>query len=125
MAEAEFDEFSLLHDNAEEVGLPWPPASGIPAVRREQVPVEDGRVVSALVWGTAPPEVVFIHGGAQNAHTWDTVALALERPMVAVDLPGHGRSSWRDDARYDPITNAVAVATAIEALAPEIGRAHV
>ena len=44
-----------------------------------------------------------IHGGAQNAHTWDTVALALGRPLLAVDLPGHGHSGWRDDGAYTPI----------------------
>ena len=37
-----------------------------------------------------------------NAHTWDTVALALDRPLVAFDLPGHGHSSWRDDSTYSP-----------------------
>ena len=40
---------------------------------------------------------MLLHGGAQNAHTWDTVALALGRPLVAIDLPGHGHSSHRDD----------------------------
>jgi pimeloyl-ACP methyl ester carboxylesterase len=110
-----WDEFSLLPDNAAEAGLPW---AGPPAVSRTSVPLDDGRTISALVWGTAPPELVLIHGGAQNAHTWDTVALALDRPLVAVDLPGHGFSSWRDDAAYDPVTNAGAVATAIDALAP-------
>ena len=38
------------------------------------------------------PSWSLLHGGAQNAHTWDTVALALDRPLVAVDLPGHGHS---------------------------------
>jgi len=38
---------------------------------------------------------------------------------VAIDLPGHGLSSWRDDAAYDPVTNAGAMAVAIEALAPQ------
>ena len=61
------------------------------AVRRLAVEVEPGRRL-ALVWGEAEPELVFLHGGAQNAHTWDTVALALDRPLVAVDLPGHGHS---------------------------------
>jgi pimeloyl-ACP methyl ester carboxylesterase len=74
--------------------------------------------VSALVWGEAEPELVLVHGGAQNAHTWDTVALALGRPLVAVDLPGHGHSSWRDDGAYSPENLAADVATAIEQLAP-------
>jgi len=43
-----------------------------------------------------------VHGSGQNAHTWDTVALALNIPLIAVDLPGHGHSSWREDATYSP-----------------------
>lgn len=84
-----YDEFSYFRDNADEYGIAW---NGPPRVRRESVPLGDGRSLSALVWGSSDPEVVFIHGGAQNAHTWDTVALALDRPLVAVDLPGHGHS---------------------------------
>ena len=38
--------------------------------------------MSALLWGIDSPEIVFVHGGAQNAHTWDTVALALGRSAV-------------------------------------------
>jgi len=106
----------MFQDNAREVGLPW---SGPPQVRRESVDVGDGQHVSALVWGSAPPEVVLIHGGGQNAHTWDTVALALDRPLVAVDLPGHGHSDWRDDHDYGPVKSAPAVAAAIRALAPD------
>ena len=70
------------------------------------------------MWGDAEPELVLVHGGAQNAHTWDTVALALDRPLVAVDLPGHGHSDWRDDRGSWPVNNANDVATAIRALAP-------
>jgi len=111
-----YDEFSMFHENASEVGLPW---TGPPTVRRESVVVAPGRQVSALVWGTDPPEVVFIHGGGQNAHTWDTVALALDRPLVAVDLPGHGHSDWPgDDAVLNPRAMAEDVAVVIGALAP-------
>ena len=45
------------------------------------------------------PQVLLIHGWAQNAHTWDTVALALGRPLLAVDLPGHGHSGGRGQRR--------------------------
>ena len=89
----------LFHENADEVGLPWP---GPPTVARRNVAVDGTRRVSALVWGSLPPEVVLLHGGAQNAHTWDTVALAFGRPLVAIDLPGHGHSDWRDDHGYWP-----------------------
>ena len=114
-AAAAYDEFSMFEDNATEVGLPW---SGPPNVRRESVDVGGGQHLSALVWGDGPPEIVLLHGGGQNAHTWDTVALALAKPLVAIDLPGHGHSDWRDDHDYSPLTSAPAVATAMRALAP-------
>jgi pimeloyl-ACP methyl ester carboxylesterase len=111
----EYDEFGLFHENAQEYDIPW---RGPPVVRREFLDVGNGRRVSALVWGDADPELVLVHGGAQNAHTWDTVALALNRPLVAVDLPGHGHSDWREDRRYWPADNAADVAAAMRALAP-------
>jgi len=111
-----YDEFALLRENAEEVRLPW---RGAPRVERRSVATADGRSVSAIVWGEAPPRVVLLHGGAQNAHTWDTVALALGVALVAIDLPGHGRSDWRDDHTYDPRTLAADVEGAVRALAPE------
>jgi pimeloyl-ACP methyl ester carboxylesterase len=83
------------------------------------VPVDDERRLSALVWGTEPPELVFLHGGAQNAHTWDTVAMALARPLVAIDLPGHGHSDGGKGGQLDLVDNAADVAVAIRALAPE------
>ncbi len=111
----DYDEFSMFQENAEEAGLAW---RGAPAVERRQVVVSDSQRVSALVWGAGEAELVLIHGGAQNAHTWDTVALALDRPLVAIDLPGHGHSDWCEDRNYGPERNAEAVASAIEALAP-------
>ena len=84
-----YDEFGLFAENAAEVGLEW---GGPPTVERVSVPVEGDRRLSAMRWGVGDPEVVLLHGGAQNAHTWDTVLLALHRPAVALDLPGHGRS---------------------------------
>jgi pimeloyl-ACP methyl ester carboxylesterase len=110
------DEFSLLQENADEAGIPW---RGRPVVERVAVGLPDGRAVSALVWGSRPPEVVLLHGGAQNAHTWDTVALALDRPLVAIDLPGHGRSDWREDHHYSPPDLAADVELAVRELAPD------
>ena len=115
MSNVGYDEFGFFADNAAEVGLPHP---GAPRVVRVEVEVAPGQQLSGLRWGEGDPELVFLHGGAQNAHTWDTVALALDRPLLALDLPGHGRSDWRDDKAYWPQENARAVATAIRALAP-------
>jgi pimeloyl-ACP methyl ester carboxylesterase len=111
-----YDEFGLFHENAAEAGLAW---SGPPTVRRVSVDVDAGRRLSALVWGDAPADLVLLHGGAQNAHTWDTVALALDVPLVAIDLPGHGHSDHRDDGPFGPVNNAADVAVAIRELAPE------
>ncbi|MEZ0383030.1 alpha/beta fold hydrolase [Mycobacterium sp. pW045] len=109
MSEELSDEFALLAGNAEQAGVTGP----LPAVQRIQT-----AAVSALRWGTEPPRVVFLHGGAQNAHTWDTVILGLGQPALAVDLPGHGRSAWRDDGDYSPQRNAAAVAPVLRELAP-------
>lgn len=115
----EYNEFGLFHENAAEFGLRFDEA---PPVRRERVEVERGRFVSALIWGDGPPEIVLLHGGAQNAHTWDTVALALRpRCLVAIDLPGHGHSDGpgeRQKASRSPLAAAADVAVAIRAFAP-------
>jgi pimeloyl-ACP methyl ester carboxylesterase len=111
-----YDELSMFHENAAEFGLPY---DGPPTVRRERVDLGDGRHLSALVWGAGPPELVLLHGGAQNAHTWDTVALALDRPLVALDLPGHGHSDSPAEGALDVRANAADIAAAVEALAPD------
>jgi esterase len=57
-----------------------------------------------LDWGNkgAPP-LVFLHGGALTAHTWDVVCLALRGRYhcVALDQRGHGDSDWADDYSHD------------------------
>jgi pimeloyl-ACP methyl ester carboxylesterase len=106
---AALDEFGLLHENAEQAGIkgPLPPAERI-----------QSGAVSAIKWGTAPPRLVFLHGGGQNAHTWDTVIVGLGEPALAVDLPGHGRSAWRDDGDYGPIENAETLEPVLREWAP-------
>lgn len=113
----DYDEFCLLHENAAEWDLPW---KGRPAVERRLVEVAPGQSLSYIAWGTEEPELVFLHGGGQNAHTWDTVALALGRPAVAIDLPGHGRSYTRLDRNYGPWRNVEALEVALPKIAPSI-----
>ena len=110
-----YDEFGYFAENASEFGIPFELP---PVVRREAVVLPDGRELSALVWGTSEPEVVFIHGGAQNAHTWDTVLLSLGRPGIAIDLPGHGHSGPPASAATNVRRNAVDVMEVIDELAP-------
>jgi pimeloyl-ACP methyl ester carboxylesterase len=112
MTTVDYDEFASLTENATELGLP---DSAIPPVRRVETTVSDAQALSALEWGGDPaPGLVFLHGGGQNAHTWDSVLLALGRPALAIDLPGHGHSSHRSDREYTASRNAVAVAAVLE-----------
>ncbi|MDP7704897.1 alpha/beta fold hydrolase [Mycobacterium sp. TY815] len=106
---AGLSEFDLLAENAEQAGVSDP----LPTVERV-----DAGDISALRWGGSEPRVVFLHGGGQNAHTWDTVIVGLGEPALAVDLPGHGHSSWRDDGDYSPHHNADALAPVLRELAP-------
>lgn len=111
-----YDEFGYFADNASEFGIAY---DGPPTVRREAVVMDDGRAISSLVWGEAAPELVLIHGGAQNAHTWDTVCLALGRPLIAIDMPGHGHSDGPADAPANVQRNAQDIAAVMRALAPD------
>ena len=110
---AGLSEFSLLSENAQQAGA----TGALPDVER----VNAGDI-SALRWGApslqAPPRIVFLHGGGQNAHTWDTVIVGVGEPALAVDLPGHGHSAWRADGDYSPQHNAEALAPAVRELAP-------
>lgn len=106
---AGLDEFGLLSENAEQIGATGP----LPTVTR----IDDGDI-SAIKWGDEPPQVVFLHGGGQNAHTWDTVIIGLGLPALAIDLPGHGRSAWREDGDYGPKLNAETLRPILHTRAP-------
>jgi pimeloyl-ACP methyl ester carboxylesterase len=116
LGEDDYDEFGLLHENAAEWDLPF---DDPPEVGRHRVELTGGQGVSYIRWGDGEPELVFLHGGAQNAHTWDTVLLALGRPAIAIDLPGHGHSDRRPDRNYGPWCNADAVAEVMAEVAPD------
>ncbi|MGV0788886.1 alpha/beta hydrolase [Mycolicibacterium sp. XJ2] len=106
---AALDEFTFLRENARQAGV-----EAVPPVKRI-----DSGPISSLKFGDAPPRVVFLHGGGQNAHTWDTVIVGLGEPALAIDLPGHGRSAWREDGDYGPKNNAVAIEPVVRSLASD------
>ena len=105
----ETDEFSFLPAQAAAAGVE------VPRVERVGLTLPDGRTLSGLRWGEEPPRVTLLHGAGLNAHTWDTTLLHLGVPALAVDLAGHGDSSWRDDAAYVGRVLAPDVAAALEA----------
>src|ERR671939_151209 len=56
-----------------------------------------------LDWGNKRlPTIVFLHGGALSAHTWDLVCLAMrdDYHCVALDQRGHGDSDWAHDGDF-------------------------
>ncbi|OBF86152.1 hydrolase [Mycobacterium sp. 852002-51163_SCH5372311] len=110
---AGLSEFSLLAENAEQAGVSGP----LPDVERIGSGTGEARI-SALRWGQRP-RIIFLHGGGQNAHTWDTVIVGLGEPALAVDLPGHGHSAWREDGDYSPQHNAAALEPVLQQLAPD------
>ncbi len=112
VSDSAYDEFSLFHENIAE----WNLEVAIPDVQRFFVAVDGLRQLSGLRWGNGEPEMVLVHGGGQNAHTFDTVALALERPLVALDLPGHGHSDPSPYPASAIVSHASDVARALEQL---------
>ena len=56
-----------------------------------------------LDWGNEGLRpLLFLHGGALTAHTWDLCCLALrdEFHCLALDQRGHGDTDWAPDADY-------------------------
>src|SRR5687768_11636115 len=55
-----------------------------------------------LDWGGSGPPLVLVHGLDRHAHTFDHLAphFAARYRVIAVDMRGHGESSWDPEARY-------------------------
>jgi pimeloyl-ACP methyl ester carboxylesterase len=109
------DEFSFQAEQAADAGIDGP----LPRGERLSLTLDDGRMMSALRYTPADasddgPLVTFLHGAGLNAHTWDTTIMGLGLPALAIDLPGHGDSSWRQDFTYTAATLAPDVAIALE-----------
>ena len=83
--------------------------------------VVGGMRLHYLDWGTiGQPLILFLHGGALNAHTWDVVCLVLrtEYHCVALDQRGHGDSEWSPEMDYAPEAHL----RDIEGLVEHLGR---
>ena len=108
----DYEEFAFLDDIVAQRGLD----SRARHVQRVFVSIESTRKLSALIWGERSPELVMFHGGAQNAHTFDAVALALNLPLVALDLPHHGHSDGSTFGRFAVLEHARDLSLALRKL---------
>jgi pimeloyl-ACP methyl ester carboxylesterase len=62
-----------------------------------------------------PIGYVLLHGVGSDSRSWNQLAPLLDAPSLAIDLPGHGGSPWRDDADYSPAAVAPDVVATIRA----------
>lgn len=116
------DEFRFVPGDAERVGR----AAPLPRVERVDTEVSQGRRLSGLAFDPEQaPRIVTLHGAGLNAHSYDPTLLALDAPALSIDLPGHGRSDWRDDGDYRPDHLAVDIESALDALVPDVSQPFV
>jgi pimeloyl-ACP methyl ester carboxylesterase len=87
--------------------LPGPVAAALsdPAPGRERTVAAGGYPWRAIEWGhPGDPPVLLVHGVTSNAETFWRVGPAVAaagRHVLAVDLPGHGRTGhWRGRHRF-------------------------
>lgn len=79
-----------------------PPASRAPRPHRALTladPGSPGRepALAAIEWPGAGPSLVALHGLGGNAFVWTGLAASFaDRPVLAIDLPGHGESPAPD-----------------------------
>ncbi|WP_328916900.1 MULTISPECIES: alpha/beta fold hydrolase [unclassified Streptomyces] len=89
-----------------------------PVIQRRWLNVTAGGHVSGVFWHADTPGVLLLHDAGSSARAWDAVLLELGRPAVAVDLPGHGRSSARQRGDYRPRRLAGSFVEAAHSFAP-------
>jgi pimeloyl-ACP methyl ester carboxylesterase len=88
-----------LHEAARQKGVPF---------TQENQPIDKYVQISDmnfhyLAWGNpADPIILMLHGGSQQAHSWDFVSLPLSEHyhVLALDQRGHGDSDWAADGDY-------------------------
>ncbi|MSQ08766.1 MAG: alpha/beta hydrolase [Dehalococcoidia bacterium] len=74
-----------------------------PATPQDRSVNVNGIRLHYLDWGNPHlPPLLFLHGFAQQAHSWDFAALALRHKYhcIALDLRGHGDSAWSPTGEY-------------------------
>lgn len=88
-----------LHAAARQKGVPFT-LENEPADQSVRV---NGMNFHYLEWGEpGQPVILMLHGGGQQAHSWDFVSLPLSEHyhILALDQRGHGDSDWAADGDY-------------------------
>src|SRR5438874_1153742 len=93
------DDFRSLYPLARGSGM---------ALFEVRVQSSDATVVAAVRPGRSPT-IVLLHGLASNSAAWQGVIghLRCRNAVVAVDLPGHGRSTPVADYSYSTLAGVV------------------
>ncbi|CAH4030541.1 serine hydrolase-like protein [Pieris brassicae] len=66
------------------------------AVKEIKIPIPGGYIAGKL-WGNDQQQpILALHGWQDNCGVWDALAPIVcdKKPILAIDLPGHGLSSW-------------------------------
>jgi pimeloyl-ACP methyl ester carboxylesterase len=80
----------------------------------QRIVARDGVELSYLDWGGSGDTLMFLHGGALTAHSWDLICLGLRDRWrcLALDLRGHGDSGWAEEYRIETAVEDVAALVA-------------
>ena len=52
--------------------------------------------------------ILFLHGFTGSSNSWDNILKRIDQPTIAIDIPGHGKSSFNninDDYTYKDFRN--------------------
>jgi pimeloyl-ACP methyl ester carboxylesterase len=74
------------------------------------VTLPDGRAIGVRAWPGQGEPLVLLHGLLDSASGWDDLATASDRPCIAIDLPGFGRSSVPTRPRFSAYAEDVVFA---------------
>jgi pimeloyl-ACP methyl ester carboxylesterase len=102
---------SLLLSLAARYGIRYEDASAPDA---RHIVASDGLPLHYLDWRGGGDCIVFLHGGALTAHTWDLACLGLRDRWrcLALDMRGHGESGWAEEYRIETAVEDVATLVA-------------
>lgn len=79
-------------------------STGVISVNNVRYIVEDQLTIVGSAWGSPDnPVVLLLHGGGQTRHAWKNTAKKLAQQgwyAIALDLRGHGESSWHPEGDY-------------------------